>query len=434
MQPLKRFEIGDTVIEIYGGWNEVGGNCIVVKDGDKKIVFDQGIRYTVLRQFYGGRVEPLGISELRSINAVPDPSVFEGAEALYISHTHLDHLGLLSGVPSDVEIVFPEPEVLQMTVADWYKTSTSWLSYVPPQYSSKIVSAKKLEADGRGVAAVPVHHSAYPSTAYIYFGKSVTIFYSGDLRLESPTNLFQHNLGEYLEKLGLGHVDIAIVEGTNFGFEIENFPVTVQILQDIFATTLLLYDLVAVSIDPLDLELFTFIYSYSQTFGRRVVVASKRIYWILKYLKDLIGMDISNMFVASELETPPPTPLDFASIIHDVLKNPREYILVVDLINLLEILRKLRLWTEEISIPKAVALLTDPEPRETPKEVEERVVTKWLKLLGFDVYRVRLSGHYHQHNFQDLINIVKPKKLIPIHTEAPQQMIAIFEKITNKNV
>ncbi len=188
------------------------------------------------------------------------------------------------------------------------------------------------------------------------------------------------------------------------------------------------------SIDPLDLELFAFIHSYPQTFGRRVVVASERIYWVLKHVRDLIGMDISNTLAASELEVPPPTPLNFASIVHDVLKNPREYVLVVDLVNLLEILRKLRLWSEGISMPKAVALLTDPEPRETSKEVEERVATKWLKLLGFDVYRVRLSGHYHQHHFPELIDMIKPKKLIPIHTEALQQMMAIFEKITSRSM
>lgn len=432
MEPLKKYEFDGLVVEIYGGWSEIGGNCVVVKDGNRKIVFDQGVRYGVLRQFYSGRVEPLGVSELRSINAIPSLEVLDGAEALYISHPHIDHVGLLSGVPTSVEVILPKPEVFKSTIFEWYKGSSTWLSYVPPYHSMEIGSAKILEMDSRNVVAIPVYHSGYPSVAYIYFGKNATLFYSGDLRLESPATLFSCDLRKALEKLGLDYIDIAIVEGTNFGLEVESFPVTTQILRNIFTTAFLAYELITVSIDPLDLELFSFILDHSTMFGRKLAIASKRVLWMLKYLRDSMNIDISNVFVVAELEVPPPIPLNTVTLVDDIFVKARDYTLIVDPVNLLEILRKLRLWTEDLSLPKAIAILTDPEPREAPKEVEERVISRWLKLLGFDVYRLRLSGHYHCYQFPDIINIIRPKKLIPMHTELPMQMLTVFEKIIEK--
>ncbi|MEM4952476.1 MAG: hypothetical protein QXV81_09490, partial [Ignisphaera sp.] len=92
----KVVEYNNTRIEIHGGWREVGGNCIVVRDGDRKIVFDNGIRFKELRRFYSGRVEPLGVAELRDLGIIPGLEVYDKAEALYISHAHMDHIGLLS--------------------------------------------------------------------------------------------------------------------------------------------------------------------------------------------------------------------------------------------------------------------------------------------------------------------------------------------------
>ncbi|MGC9106702.1 MAG: hypothetical protein ACP5IE_00715 [Infirmifilum sp.] len=62
MKPQLAITEGSVTIEIYGGYGEIGGNCLVVKDKNRKIVFDNGIRFRVLKEYYGGRIQPLGIS------------------------------------------------------------------------------------------------------------------------------------------------------------------------------------------------------------------------------------------------------------------------------------------------------------------------------------------------------------------------------------
>ncbi len=60
MEPLYRFTQGSISIEIYGGYREIGGNCVVIRDGDRKLVLDNGIRFSILRKYYRGGLQPLG--------------------------------------------------------------------------------------------------------------------------------------------------------------------------------------------------------------------------------------------------------------------------------------------------------------------------------------------------------------------------------------
>ena len=161
-------EYGKVKVKVYGGVDEIGGNCVVVEDGDKKIVFDNGVRFSVLRKFYGGRIEPLGPSELRAIGALPPLDTYQGASAVYVSHLHLDHAGLLSSIPPDVSIKVPSTRVLESTLTSWYKKSGSWLAHVPPDYTAKVEDLEPMKEDENGVTAIPVSHSCFPACSFLY--------------------------------------------------------------------------------------------------------------------------------------------------------------------------------------------------------------------------------------------------------------------------
>jgi len=64
MTPQKEIKVGNVSVTIYGGYREIGGNCVVVQEGDRKLIFDYGIRFDVMRRFYCDRVEPLGPVEM----------------------------------------------------------------------------------------------------------------------------------------------------------------------------------------------------------------------------------------------------------------------------------------------------------------------------------------------------------------------------------
>ena len=82
-------------VQILSGNRSIGGNFIKIIDRDKSLIFDQGIRFDIMKRFYSFMVTPTGLSELRSLGAVPKTEWYEGVEDIYITHMHLDHLGIL---------------------------------------------------------------------------------------------------------------------------------------------------------------------------------------------------------------------------------------------------------------------------------------------------------------------------------------------------
>jgi len=419
-------EYGRTRIKVYGGFSEIGGNCVVVEDGDRRLVFDNGIRFSVLRRFYGGRVEPLGPSELRSIGVIPPLSVFKEASAVYISHFHLDHVGLLGAISPTVSVKVPDSRILKSTLTAWYSESGSWLAYVPPDAKARVRDVKPGVEDENGVVAVPVSHSSYPAYAFLYRGSDVTVFYSGDLRFE-PLAHINSRLDKVLEDLEIDRVDVAVLEGTNFGSE--QALVTPSMFKEHLSLLLNEYELVSISVDPLDFEAFIAVLDLSKLSGRSLVVGSRRLFWAIEELKRIAPEALENIYVIEELETPPPLPVNLISLAEEVVKKPRDYTIIIEPLGLVQVLRKLKTWRKAPDLTGSAVVLTDPEPRESVKEVEEEALKAWLKIFGIQAFKLRVSGHYLPHHFRYIIESLKPRDLIPIHTEEARLMDKLFKKI-----
>lgn len=425
MKPQLTLTEGSTTIEIYGGYREIGGNCIVVKDRDKKVIFDNGIRFQVLRRYYRGRIQPLGVNELRSIGAIPPLSVFEDADSVYISHFHLDHLGLLGVLPPGTRVYVPSIGILEV-IEEWYRSTPTWLAELPHKLHVDIIEMKPYREDELGVTPIPVSHSAYPSYALVYDGYDRTVFYSGDLRVDGPLgpriNTIQ-NIGKALESR---KVDIALLEGTNIG-GVET-PIGPEEFGSILSRVLIESGLVITSIDPLDFELFIAVSELASLNGRTVVVSSSRLVDILSHwLSSDFNAGNLELAVAAELEKPPMVPVDYVSLKQDVLRDPDSFLLVQEPTGFLEMLRQMRIWGEELP-RRATAVLTTPEPLEAESEAEDETLSYWLYTLGVQVYRVRLSGHYYPHELRSILNTVKPEKLVPIHTRHPSLILKLGNK------
>jgi len=422
LKPQLTLTEGSITLEVYGGYREIGGNCIVIKDRDKKIVFDNGIRFQVLKRYYRGRIQPLGINELRNIGAIPPLNVFEDIDALYISHFHLDHLGLLGALPPGTRVYVPSIGVLE-TIEEWYRATPTWLAELPHKLHIDLIELKPYQEDELGVTPIPVSHSAYPSYALVYNGYDKIIFYSGDFRVNGPLGP-RINTTQNIEKvLGSESTDIALLEGTNIG-GIET-PIGPEEFKSILNKVLMESGLAIISIDPLDFELLTAISELASLNGRTVVISSSRLVDILpQWLSSAFNADNLELAAATELEKPSLVPVDYVSLKQDVMKDPGSFLLVQEPVGFLEMLRQMRIWGEEL--PRgATAILTTPEPLEAESEVEEETLSYWLYTLGVQVYRVRLSGHYYPHELRNILNTIKPRKLVPIHTRHPSLVLKL---------
>jgi len=427
MNPQLTLLDGSITIEVYGGYDEIGGNCIVVKDRDRKIIFDNGIRFQVLRRYYRGRVRPLGVNELRSIGAIPPLSVFEDADAVYISHFHLDHLGLLGALPPGVRVHVPSIELL-MVIEEWYKMSPTWLGELPHKLHVDITELKPYKEDEFGVIPVPVSHSAYPTYALVYNGYDRTVFYSADLRVNSPLGPRVNTIQNIERVLDGKPADIVLLEGTNIG-SVET-PIGPEELRSILNRVFMESEVVMISIDFLDFELLTAVSEIASLNGRTTVISSSRLADVILYWFDTFNMRGVELAVATELERPSSAIVNHISLKHDILASPSNYVVVQEPIGFLEMLRQMKIWGENLPV-KGIAVLTTPEPLEVEHEVEEEVLAYWLYSLGLQVYRVRLSGHYYSHELEKILDSVKPKKLVPIHTRYSSLMLNLVAKYSS---
>jgi ribonuclease J len=420
LEPLYRLAQGSTSIEIYGGYREIGGNCVVIRDGDRKLVLDNGIRFSILRKYYRGGLQPLGVAELRQVGAVQHPEVFKGADAVYISHTHLDHLGLLGTLPPGLKLYAPSKEILGV-VEKWYMASPTWLAEVPHREWLEISEARPGSEDDLGMEAIPISHSSYPSYAYIYRGREASIFYSGDLRVRGPGTLSPNTLAEIERTVGSEGVDIAIIEGTNIGW-VET-PIGPDDFKRMVWDVIGESDLAVISVDAVDAELLAAVLEIIYIYGRKAVIASPRIADIAPHLPS----SIPKPAIALEVEKSPPPGFELVSLEDEILSRLGEYVVLQDPEDFLNIARRMWLWGR--STPRKTAIvLTTPEPLEAGAEALEEAIANWTAKIGATIYRIRMSGHYYQHELWKILEAVKPKKLIPIHTKALQAMLSIFNK------
>jgi ribonuclease J len=221
-------------------------------------------------------------------------------------------------------------------------------------------------------------------------------------------------------------VDLALIEGTNFSAD--HTPATTSTFRDYISLMLREYELVSVSIDPLDLEAFMAILDLSLLMGRNLVIGSERLLWVIEEVEKIMPEALDKIYVSEELEIPTPLLLRNISLANEVFKNPKSYVVAIEPVGLLQIFRKLKISGETPDLTGSAVVLMDPEPRESIKEVEEGALRIWLKTFGIQALRLRLSGHYLPHQFRNIIETIKPKEIIPIHTEETSLMIKLFQR------
>src|SRR5437867_8550603 len=85
-------------ITFYGGAGEIGGNMILVRDGDSKIMLDFGMSLGERGRFFSEPfLSPRNENGLISLGIIPDVAgLYKGeeevyADAVFLSHAHIDH-------------------------------------------------------------------------------------------------------------------------------------------------------------------------------------------------------------------------------------------------------------------------------------------------------------------------------------------------------
>jgi len=403
--------------KVLSGSRSIGGNFVRIEDRDRILIFDQGIRFDIMPSYYSTFITPRGISELRDLGILPKAEWYEDASGIYISHMHLDHLGALSNIPFEVKAHLPNLPTYEDMEERWNKSPT-WLSLIPRKYYVELEELKPLVTDKNDVMAIPISHSAYPAYALLYFGKSETVLYTGDFRVEgflTQDEFFELNGGQdllnFLNENRDVTVDTAILEGTNIGSS--RLPIAPKEATDIIKRLASSHKPVIATLHGLDLEYAYTLMKLAAELNLNCYVASTQ---TAKLLEKVLKLPIKPKLIEGYVDY-------LAPLEKIALEEIEENTLI--LVSYREVVDFLKDLSSTGNITKdSVAVMSEPEP-EAEEASEYGVIANWLSKMGIQSYRIRASGHYYPYQLKTIIQTIKPKEVIPIHTLYPKYLQAL---------
>ncbi|MEM3964276.1 MAG: MBL fold metallo-hydrolase [Thermofilaceae archaeon] len=426
---MRSIKLGKVSVEVYGGARGIGGNCVVVRDEGSgfSVMLDQGIDFGAFGRFFGGFIEPHSLRDLYEVGVIPPPEAYEGVDAVFISHLHLDHLGALS-MPEQrgVEVYVSSARLLSSLAESW---EWSWKNLLLP-YGSVYTAVEDVK-EWRGVVKpVRVSHSAYPSHAFLLHTSSGSVLYTGDFRLDTPLKALgvEHgldtsaNLGRLVEEVG--GIDLAIVEGTNLGgvrdyVDVETASLVLGKLLESYSRKVLF-----LTYHPLDVETFAFVADLLTKRGWSIAVVHERYVDIADASLTSISLDQDQYFyydIHGEARRHGYTLFDYVGSVRNcrlVESIPSDKIAVFLSYRAVDELRTLA--NQGVDLRGSLLIQLTSEPRGEEYRMMEARVGAWLTRFGIHSYRIRISGHYYPHQLNRVLEIIKPKKIIPVHTLHPE--------------
>ncbi len=430
-------------LTFYGGVNEIGGNKILLQDGDARIWLDFGKSFTVGEDYYAGWLQPRrvnGVGDYFEFDLLPRlPGLYSedmlentslgyeepGFDGVFISHAHADHVTHIQFLDPAIPVYTGAGTKLFMEAME--KTS-SFANYREHDYRS-FRTGNRIRVGPLELEPIHVDHSIPAAYGYIIHTSAGCVVYTGDIRAHGPKHEMTQEFleaAEYVEPIAL------ISEGTRM--ELRGRRRNLSEAQVLNGVTKVCKDAdgqgkaVFYTHGPRDMDrLHTFSFA-AESCGRRMVVSTRTAHLLHRLVED------------EHLDLPDPTGDDLVAVYFrrkrsggydekdyylwerefldamvtskDLRRRPRDYIVSLGF----------NAFTELIDIqpqPGSPFIYSMSEPF-GEDDLEERVMHNWLDHFGLAYHQLHASGHMSRKELREAIGRVKPGKLFPVHTENPQ--------------
>jgi ribonuclease J len=399
-------------LQIHKGTNEIGGNCIELSTKNTTILLDYG---TPLK---------------KDSNAV---KLDKKIDAILISHPHQDHFGEIENIKTGVPIYCGKLSLELMNTTkifigdkelkNNFKIFNSWESFSIGDFK---------------ITPYLVDHSAADAYAFLIEANNKKVFYSGDFRSNGRKSKLFFNM---LKDKNLKNVDIMLIEGTMINRNNDEFKSEIDVEDKIFE--------VLKNNDNLSLLI-----SSSQNIDRivsayKAAIKANKIFvidiytaWVLEKLK-LASSNVPNMnwddvgvikkFGGNYYQKLKENENYFRNFkfevfnhiveIDDIKNNPQNYFLKISPWHIDKVLNYCEIKTSNIIYSQWLGYLK--EEFSSKKAVE---LFKNLQKNNNWVY-AHTSGHATLSDLQKFTSSLKPKKLIPVHTEFKDKFAELFDNV-----
>jgi len=400
----------DMKINIHSGAHEIGGTCIEISTDQCRILLDAGL--------------PL------NKEASPVRNSLKTVDGIIISHSHMDHFGLLDQFPAGI------PVYTSKLSKNLIRTTRIFLSQ--PRLKNKFIHCqawKTFEIGDLRVTPYPADHSASGAYSYLVENSKSRIFFTGDFKGHGRKKIFRHFIDNPVH-----NIDVLITEGTMTDRTNDDFPDEDAVEE-------------AMSKELEKSAGISFVCCSSQNIDRivtayRAAVAADRYFvidiytaWILELMKDV------------SKNTPRPGWKNFKVLAKDrtagsqyqKIKENRDYFsedfireiysadTCLDLKQIKEHPEKYLIKTNRF---EDLIKRLDSDQVTLIYSMWEGYIEKnkknWESVLNNErvaFHKIHSSGHAVVEDLKTMIDAVKPKTIIPIHTECREWFDENFDNV-----
>ncbi|HEV7281399.1 MAG TPA: MBL fold metallo-hydrolase [Pirellulaceae bacterium] len=201
---------------VHRGTHEIGGSCVELATDTTRIVVDVGLPLVDADRnpFDQTSVRDKTIEELLADGTLP---AVEGLftpgrrpDAILLSHSHLDHAGLLHLTDADVPIYASSGTSKMMLAGALFSRQRS----LDRNRHRQIKSGESFEVGDFAITPYAVDHSSFGSMAFVIEAEDRSVLYSGDLRRHGRKAGMLKGL---IAAVAPRAVDVLLMEGTHFG-------------------------------------------------------------------------------------------------------------------------------------------------------------------------------------------------------------------------
>ena len=487
---------------IYDGANTIGGSKIHVEEGNNGLFLDFGMNFAKYSLYYEEFISERtarGIYDLWHLNLIPKLNIYRRdlipkdlanevprypkvpANAVLISHAHLDHVGNVALLDENIPVVgSPTTIAILKALNDtssggshfgmeipYYKVKKNkdeegyileadrnshypsrkvilskdissfhdFLFYRPGQESSrakKIIpnDVKTLDEEDLGfeIKAFSVDHSIYGATAYIIEG-DISLAYTGDFRLHGKNC---EETRKFIKEAK--NASVLITEGTRVGRE-EHENVSEQ---EVYENALKIVEeakgLVIADFSARNFERLESFKEIAEKTGRELIVTAKDAYF-LHALKIVDGVDrlkglriYGNFKVSRQKWEELVVWSNYAEYYispFEIRENQENYILCFSFYDMPHLL--------DIMPNGGTYIYSSSEAFGEEQEFSFLRLWNWLQYFDFEVHGFRIdgygkpifekglhaSGHVSKEELRKVIDDIDPDYIIPVHTENP---------------
>lgn len=418
-------------IVIHRGTKEIGGTCVELIATSSRIVVDLGIPLVsgkAGQPFDSKVLEGKTAKQLLNLGVLPAvDGLYAGDKpriyAVLISHSHLDHYGLLRYVHPDI------PIYLSAGARELINVSDIFTPHQTGSLNSRVVShGKKVRVADFSVTPFLVDHSAFDALAFLIEDDKSKVFYSGDFRGHGRKSaLFTRMVGSPPRG-----IDCLLMEGSMLGRAEQAYKDEVAVekgIRDILESK----------------RNIAFLFVSSQNIDRLVSA-----YKACRKTGSTFVIDLYTAFILHKLgeKTKSLPQFDWPNVRVKFFKFHADKIAEAGHEKLLYLFNQRKIEMDEIDRTKEKVLMILRDNSLFPRVVRHIspvkgaviIYSMWEGYLtdkfqayccdnGITLQQVHSSGHAGLRDLKIFAKAVNPKTLIPIHTFEPEEYPFLFDNV-----